>query len=94
MDNTRNHLLWVLTAVAFLGACAGLWLARLRSTGAVQERFEAHFHLQPVCEPQRFSRNPAALIQKEWVLYMTVAGFVAPFWCALAISTERTLHGG
>ena len=34
------------------------------------------------------------MIQKEWVLYMTVAGFVAPFWCALAISTERTLHGG
>ena len=32
-------------------------LARLRSTGAVQERFEAHFHLQPVCEPQRLSRN-------------------------------------
>ena len=32
-------------------------LTRLRSTGAVQERFEANFHLQPVCEPQRLSRN-------------------------------------
>lgn len=60
MDNTGTHLLWILTAVAFLGACAGLWLA--------------------------------VLIQKEWVLYTAIVAFVAPFWCALAISTERILR--
>lgn len=62
MGNIHTHLLSILTAVAFLGACAGLWLA--------------------------------ALTQKEWVLYMAIAGFVAPFWCALAISTERILRRG
>ncbi|MYA18206.1 MAG: hypothetical protein F4089_16260 [Gammaproteobacteria bacterium] len=57
MDNTSQHLLWIVTAVAFFGACAGLWLA--------------------------------VLIQKEWVLYTAIAMFIAPFWCSLAISTER-----
>ncbi|MDE0660010.1 MAG: hypothetical protein F4029_08290 [Gammaproteobacteria bacterium] len=31
----------------------------------------------------------AVLIQREWVLYTVIAMFIAPFWCALAISTER-----
>lgn len=29
MDKTYQHLLWILTAVALLGAGAGLWLAVL-----------------------------------------------------------------
>ena len=57
MDKTSRHLLWIMTAVALVGACAGLWLA--------------------------------VLIQKEWVLYTAIAFFIAPFWCSLAISTER-----
>jgi len=31
----------------------------------------------------------AVLLHKEWVLYATITMFVAPFWCALALSTER-----
>ena len=58
MDKTSQHLLWILAAVALLGAGAGLWLA--------------------------------VLVEREWVLYATIAMFVAPFWCSLALSTERT----
>lgn len=58
MDKTNQHLLWILTAVALLGAGAGLWLA--------------------------------VVVEREWVLYAAVAMFIAPFWCALALSTERT----
>ena len=58
MDKTNQHLLRILTAVALLGAGAGLWLA--------------------------------VVVEREWVLYAAVAMFIAPFWCALALSTERT----
>ncbi|MCY4060120.1 MAG: hypothetical protein OXG44_19225 [Gammaproteobacteria bacterium] len=58
MDKTNQHLLWILTAVALLGAGAGLWLA--------------------------------VVVEREWVLYAAVAMFIAPFWCALALATERT----
>ena len=58
MDKTHQHLLWILTAVALLGAGAGLWLA--------------------------------VLVQREWVLYAAIATFIAPFWCALALSTEHS----